>query len=254
METGFVFAGGAVCGGMVVGFFMHRRSQLRGRLLSFVAHEVNTPVSALNMTILNFLDGLFGNIPEDQRPWLILMREQVARLGALVGDLRDLVHEEFHDDLALTPESVALAPIIERSLSDMEEAMKRSEASVKTDIPDSLPMLHADPDRLSRIVISILSHARKFRAKGAIDLSVRSEGRRQTLQVQYSGSEAERRTMDRALELFYPAYMSDSQILHCTGVGLGLPNRLVKAHGGEMRLTANGEIMSIEIEMPEASA
>jgi len=246
------FSVGFIVGGVVIWLIFRRRDRLRAQFLSFIAHEFNTPVSALNMTILNFLEGLFGDIPEEQRPWLILVREQIARLGALVGDFRDLVHEEFHKDLSLTIESVRLAPVVNNCLETMREAMVRSEASVEVEVSESLPMMKADPDRISRIVTSMLTHARKFRAKGPIGVSAKSAGGRQTFTVEYAGSPAERKHLDIALDLFFPARMADSQVLQSTGLGLGLPYRLVKAHGGDMRLVADGDRMRLEIEMPEA--
>lgn len=248
------FIAGLFVGGAAVWGVMARRDHLRAKLLSFVAHELNTPVSALNMTILNFLEGLFGEVPKDQRPWLVLVREQTARLGALVGDLRDLIHEEFHKDLSLTKVSVALGPVVSKALEEMTEAMARSEAVVENTLPENLPKLHADPDRLARIVTSMLTHARKFRAKGPITLSAESAGGRQTFRVSYAASKAELGHFAGSLDLYFPARQSDSQILSSTGLGLGLPARLVKAHGGEMRLAADGERMRLEIEMPENGA
>jgi signal transduction histidine kinase len=254
VTTLLAFLAGAAVGAGGLWYFIRERERLRAKLLSFVAHELNTPVSALNMTILNFLEGLFGEVPEDQKPWLVLVREQIARLGALVGDLRDLIHEEFHRDLSLTRESVPLRPVVDKALEEMREAMARSEAEVVVEIPQALPKMYADPDRLARIVTAMLTHARKFRAKGPIELAAASAGGRQTFTILYQGSEAERRHYRDALDLYFPARNADSQILSSTGLGLGLPARLVRAHEGQMRLESSGTRMRLEIEMPENGA
>ncbi|OIO07793.1 MAG: hypothetical protein AUJ52_09475 [Elusimicrobia bacterium CG1_02_63_36] len=251
MKMFAAFLTGTAAGSFVVWALLARRERLRAKLLSFIAHELNTPVSALNMTILNFLEGLFGEVPKEQRPWLVLVREQTARLGSLVGDLRDLVHEEFHRDLSLTKVSVALAPVVARALEEMREAMARSEAVVESAIPEKLPKLYADADRLARIVTAMLTHSRKFRAKGPITLGAKSVGGRQTFTITYAASKAELNHFAGSLDLYFPARQSDSQILSSTGLGLGLSARLVRAHGGEMRLAPDGELMRLEIEMPE---
>ena len=58
------------------------------------------------------------------------------------------------------------------------------------------------------------------------------------------------RTKD-ALDLFYPALHGDSQVLPTTGLGLGLPCRIIKEHGGRMTLNIDEEGMTlISVHLP----
>ena len=77
----------------------------------------------MNMTVLNFLNGIFGEVPEGQQPWLLMLNEQIGRLDALVGDMRDLIHIELHRDLHLNREPVRFSALAEKWLGTMRSAL-----------------------------------------------------------------------------------------------------------------------------------
>src|SRR5579883_2266633 len=97
------FAGGLALGAaaaaLLAAWAQRRRLRRLGRFFSFAAHEINTPITAVNMTILNFTTGVFGEVPPEHKPWFDILREQAARLNAMVGELRDLIHLEIGHDL-----------------------------------------------------------------------------------------------------------------------------------------------------------
>ena len=244
MSSGLAFFAAGVALGAAVGWGLaalraRKERKVRARLLSFVAHEVNTPVSALNMTVLNFVNGVFGPVPEEHMPWIVLIREQVARLNALVGDLRDLIHVEFHRDLQLNREQVSLPGLAVQALEGMTEALSRSGAEVDNRIPPDLPPMDADPERIGRVVNAVLTHARKFRVSGPVVLSGGAGPGGVEFHVEYLGRKVPREQVARALDLFYPVHNPGSQVLASVGVGLGLPCRIVHAHGGKMSLTVD---------------
>ncbi|MBI5242254.1 MAG: HAMP domain-containing histidine kinase [Elusimicrobia bacterium] len=214
--------------------------KMRARYLSFVSHEFITPVTTLNMTILNFLNGIFGEVREDQRPWLLMIFEQVGRLDALVGDLRDLIHIELHRDLHLNRERARLADLLQKSLGSMREGIVRSGAEVKVEGFDALPELDLDPERIQRVLTAALHHARKFRMKGPITLAARAAQGSVSVAVEYDGPVVAPELLRQALDLYFAVHNPKSQVLACTGLGLGLACRLVEAHGGRMTLEVDG--------------
>jgi len=226
--------GGFAAGWGLCAWMSRRRERLRADLLSFVGHELNNPVLAMNLTVMNFLDGLFGPVPDDQRTWLVLFREQVARMAALVGDMRDLIHHEFHQDLRLTPEPADFVPLLRRTLETMEQALARSGSELLSEVPEELPKIRADEDRLLRVLSAALTQARKFRTKGPIRLSAAVEDRWLRFFVDYQGLPFPGGDPARAMDLFYPAMQADSQVLASTGLGLGMARALLEAQGGSM--------------------
>lgn len=248
-----VAAGAAA--GLAAGLWLgRRRERMRGRFLSFVAHEINTPITALNMTVLNFVQGTFGPVAPEHRPWLELIAGEAHRLAALVGDLRDLLHAEWHRDLRLELEPLPPAAVARKSLEAARAAFARAGVPLEAELPDGLPRARADADRLERVFTAILTHARKFRTRDAVRVSAGREAGEVCVTVRYAGTPVPAAELRTALDLYHPVREPESQVLAGVGLGLGMARVLVEAHGGRMTLEIDGEGRArIAVSLPELS-
>ena len=164
-----LLAGAALGAGLAL-WLTRRRRSLLGRFLSHAAHELNTPITAVSMTLSNFTNGAFGEVPAAQLPWLELAREQMGRLGGLVGELRDLVLLELGRPLPLYLEEEQPAEAAELALKALSFGCSQAGIELVSEVEPGLPALRADADRLHRCLTNLLYHARKFRRKGPIRL------------------------------------------------------------------------------------
>lgn len=213
----------------------------RGRMLSFIAHELNTPLTAVNMTALNFLSGIFGELARDQAAWMLMLKEQASRLSGVVGELRDFIHLEFQRDLRIRPEPADLLKILKTVLAQSESTATRSGARLDLDFPESLPQVLADPDRLQRTLASLLAHARKFRKEGPIAISARCEDGAALVRIAYASNTLPAGEPERMLDLYFPVSAApSSQLLSSVGAGLGLCRELIELQGGSLGLTMDG--------------
>jgi two-component system phosphate regulon sensor histidine kinase PhoR len=244
MATAAAFVAGALLGGAVAGWAAWRLAERRaaeyGRLFSFAMHEINTPVTAVNMTIINLLSGVFGEVAPDQVRWVEMMRDQVGRLNALVGEIRDLVHLEQHLDLRTSVEDAAPAEIVEQALTSMTRGFAHAGIELAVAVAPELPNVRTDADRAARSVASLLFHARKFRLSGPVSLSVKAAGSAVEFSIRYRGQKILPAEVRRSLELFYPAHRRSDQILAATGLGLGLVREVMTSLGGDVDLTVDG--------------
>ena len=240
--VGFV-AGLALGGGLAFAAF--KRQQLRyGKLLAFVLHELNTPLTSLHMTVLNFLQGVFGELPKDHRSWMVVLKEQTTRLGYLLGDTRDLVHMQFHKDLKPHPEPVGLAACVEELIGQMESSLSRGGVEVVRQMATGLPDVSVDKDELQRVLYSVIANARKFQTGGRVFIDLQelppqpnAATRQQELVVSYQGPKLSRGETAAMLDLFYPmAKKKDSDVLPCVGLGLGFCRELLERQNGSLNL------------------
>lgn len=236
----FVFAAGVLVGWLFSWAVGRRREKLRARFLSFVAHEINTPITALNMTVMNFIQGTFGPLSKDHEPWMRMLQGDVTRLTNLVGDLRDLIHLDFHRDLTVEKESVDLGTMVSELVDDIRDSMKRSDIEVSLSIEKDTPPASGDSDRLKRVVSALLQHARKFQTKGKVVVTYGS-GADDTVElaVEFDGDTPKEENLGQALDLYYPVHNPHVQVLSGVGLGLGLPYALIQAHGGDMQFTVD---------------
>jgi len=239
-----VFASFLLLLGGVAGFcaavaILRKRDNLRARFLSFVAHEINTPITALNMTVLNFVQGTFGPISAQHEPWIKLIKTDVYRLASMVGELRDLIHLDFHRDLTLNLERTDISKLISEAVEDYRDGFERAKIPLIYRCGESAVEVEADPDRLKRCVNSFFEHARKFRMKGDVVAEFTVTGNEARFSVNYGGEKRSPADVSQALDLYYPVHNPTAQVLSGVGLGLGMPNALIEMHGGKMKLTVD---------------
>lgn len=229
------FLAGAACAGAAAFYIVRRRTRLLGSLLSFAAHEVNTPVTAINMTVLNFLSGIFGPIADDQLKWMEMMSTQTGRLNGIMGELRDMIHYELKGDLAVRVEPVSVQESVDSVMQSLKSGLPTAEFHIELVLAKDLPQVLADPDRLTRSLSSLLFHARKFRSSGGIVIEAGLSGKQVALSVEYLGSKIAPSEIARSLELYYPAYKRKDQLLSAVGMGLGALKIIMRLQGGDLQ-------------------
>lgn len=243
MIAAAAFLLGAAAGAAAVALLARKRAlaheKRSGRLLSFAMHELNTPATAVNMTVINLLSGVFGEIPEDQRKWIELTREQVARLNALIGEMRDLVHLEIHRDLKPLLEDAAPADVVDQAVTGLRQGFSHAGIELKTEVAPGLPQVRVDGDRAARSLASLLFHARKFRVSGGVSLRVFAEGPAVVFEVSYDGQRLSPADAEASLDLWYPARERKDQLLAATGLGLGLVRGVLRLCGGDLTMAAD---------------
>jgi signal transduction histidine kinase len=231
-------AAAAAAAGLVWDRVRHRKL---GRFFSHAAHEINTPITAINITTLNFLSGVFGEMAPDQAKWMDMMREQVGRLNGMVGELRDLIHLMLSRDLMLQTESVAPAELVEDALAAVRRGASANQAEVAADLPAGLPRVRVDRNRTVRTLTSLVFHARKFRASGDLRLTGELRGSRVTLNLDYLGHHIPADEVRRSLGLLYPASRVGHR-LNAVGLGLGVLRAILRLQKGDldMAVAADG--------------
>lgn len=245
-------AAGAVLGAAAGALLLASRQRRLGRFFSFAAHEINTPITAVNMTILNLLSGVFGPVAADQTPWIEMMREQVGRLNAMVGELRDLIHMELHKDIHLHFEDVPARDVLEQAQRAVAYGCSTAGVALEVSAPETLPVLRCDPDRAPRSLTSMLFHARKFRAAGALRLGAEERGPSVVFTVGYDSSPLQPGEAERSLDLYFPAAARGDQRMSATGLGLGIVREVARLQGGDLRLTAGEGRVLLELELPKS--
>lgn len=241
--SGFLagFLLGAASTGLLGIWFWRGYKRKLGSYLAAAMHEVNTPITAINMTVLNFLNGVFGTLADENLRWMEMLRTQCSRLGGMVGEFRDIIHLELKEDLVLRNEPTSLPEAVEQVMENLRRGIPAAELMLELDVPGDLPPVSADAERLSRSILSMVFHARKFRISGAIRLTARTVTDRAEVAVSYLGPKMTPVEAEKSLDLYYPAMRRKDQILCAVGMGLGTLRELVRLQGGDLGLSVERE-------------
>jgi len=140
------------------------------------------------------------------------------------------------EDLKIKPRLLEIDLIIKEVASRFLVLFQNKEQSLKLEIPDSLPQVKADREKLEQILVNLLSNANKFSPTGGnITLRVREDGNRIVVEVKDSAPAIPE---EEKVKLFDPYYRGEDadkrQRFPGLGLGLAISRKLVELHQGEI--------------------
>lgn len=215
---------------------LKRLEKMREDFVANVTHEIKTPLTA----IIGFIDTLQGGAldeKENAKKFLQIISENARRLDRLVDDLITLSSIEL-GEMKLQLEGVSIADIVGNALPVFEAKIAAKALTVETHIPDGLPMIHADRDKVVQIIVNILDNAVKFTSDGGkISVSAFEDGKGSVvIEVSDTGMGIPKSEIPRLGERFYRADKTRARELGGTGLGLSIVKHLLKAHQGSMEI------------------
>jgi len=213
-----------------------RLEKMREDFVANVTHEIKTPLTA----IIGFIDTLQGGALEEQetaKKFLQIISENAHRLSRLVEDLITLSSIEL-GEMKLQLDGVAVAEIIGNALPVLEAKTAAKSIILDTYIPEDLPLIYADKDKVIQIVVNILDNAVKFTPDGGkISVSALEDGKDSVIiEVRDTGTGIPKSEIPRLGERFYRADKTRSRELGGTGLGLSIVKHLLKAHQARMEI------------------
>ncbi|HEX6230227.1 MAG TPA: ATP-binding protein [Actinomycetota bacterium] len=225
--------------------------RLRRELVANVSHELKTPISALRAHLENLLDGVERPDPET----LQVMLAQSERLGRLVDQLLELSRLE-SGDVPLRLERVALRPLVSHVLSEIQVARSGRGVTIEERVPDDLPPVRADPERVHQVLYNLLDNALRFTpAGGRVSVTASRHDGAVDVAVADTGPGISSEHLPRLFERFYRIDTSRSRNEGGTGIGLAIARSVVEAHGGRIWAESEpGKGAVFTFELPVAAA
>jgi signal transduction histidine kinase len=205
--------------------------RMRRDIVANVAHELRTPISALQAKLENVADGVEQADPET----IETMLSQVQRLGRLVEQLLDLSRLENHAELfELRPFGVGA--VLEQVA---REARLQTPAGVELTVDADFGVTgHGDAERVHQVVLNLVENAVRHSPRpGRVTLVARAgagAGGRVRIEVADEGPGIPDAEAERVFERFYRADRARSADAGA-GLGLAIARWIVDLHGGEIR-------------------
>jgi len=194
--------------------------RLRKKLFANAAHELRTPLASMRCELEGVLEGV---LPLDPSLPASLL-EEVKRLSRLVAGLEELARAE-SSTLTLQRQTVDLATFLADLAETLTPLAREQGVTISTETPETLP-ISADPDRLSQIILNLLSNALRATPRGGtVTLAAGREGGETRLSVTDTGCGIDPRHLPHIFERFYRGEGGGM------GIGLAIVRELVDAHG-----------------------
>ncbi len=207
-------------------------NRLKAELISTLAHEMRTPLTSIKgySTALLMEDVAFE--PTTQREFLQFIDEECDTLQNLI---HDILESSIIDAglLKLELQPVLLPRLVQGVIDDM--ARRAEGCRFVVDLPDRLPVVEADPERITQVLRNLLDNAIKYSPGGGL-IIVRAEAQPTEVMISVAdqGVGIAPEHLHQLFEKFFRA--KTGLIRNIVGSGLGLPiaHAIVESHGGRI--------------------
>lgn len=213
-----------------LGYSLNEQEKLRQRLTRDVSHELRTPLSTLQSHMEALIDGIWEPTPER----LISCHEEILRLKRLVGDLEKLAQYE-SENLVLNKTEFNIGEAVKNIVLNFEKEFLNKGVSLIFHEKDIVGYL--DKDKISQVVVNLISNALKYTQKGGkVDVNISEDNNYIEISVKDTGIGISQDDLPYVFERFYRADESRNKLTGGAGIGLTISKSIVEAHGGNITL------------------
>lgn len=218
---------------------LEKQESLRKKLISNVAHELRTPVTAMQGELEGMADGLIAM----DRGQVVSLQEEVRRLKNMIEGIEELSRAEA-SGLSLKKQPVDLGQFLGNITARFGKLFRDKGVMLEFESSDTV-LMHADPERLSQIVINLLTNALKATAPGgAVRIKAYKAGTAAAIAVSDTGKGMRQQDLPFVFERFYKGEEGG------LGLGLAIVKELVEAHGGAIEVKSEygkGTVFTVSI-------
>ena len=208
----------------------------RDSVLANISHEFRTPLAAQLASIELLHEGL-STLPREQQEELVLSLERgTVRLTRLIDNLLESVRIE-SGQLAIRRQSVSLAEIIEDTDALMGALLRQRRQKLQVELPEDLPNIDGDGQRLTQVLINLLANASKFAPEDSV-IRIGAQAQDHTISawVEDDGPGIREGDTSTIFERFSRGALEEPEP-GGLGLGLWIVKSIIDRHGGS--ITAN---------------
>jgi signal transduction histidine kinase/ActR/RegA family two-component response regulator len=215
-----------------------REEALRAKdeFLAMLGHELRNPLAPIvtALDLIKLRSG--GELTREQK----IIERQVGNLTALVDDLLDVARVT-RGKIELKKTPVDIATIVSKAIETARPLLEQNGHRLHLDIAWPVPIVDADPMRLSQVILNLLVNAAKYTQPGG-DIVVRAtrEADRMHLSVKDNGIGIDEKLLPSIFDLFQQGRTTIDRAAGGLGIGLTIVKSLVLLHGGTVSAFSAG--------------
>jgi Na+/proline symporter/nitrogen-specific signal transduction histidine kinase len=230
--------------------------KLKDDFVSAVSHELRTPLTSIR----SFSEIVHDNpdLPAEQRnEFLRIIAQESARLSRLINDILDLAKMEAGTTDWQLCEIAPKTVITEALAAAAGLVHMRGSVTLDADIADDLPLVRVDADRLTQVMVNLISNAVKFcdKLRGWVRVEAVNEAGHLRVNVRDNGAGITKADQARIFERFQQAGNTLTDRPQGTGLGLPICVQILKRFGGNIWIESEpGAGATFSFRIPAAEA
>lgn len=212
---------------------LRRQDQLRRDLVANIAHDLATPLTAIQ----GFSEALADDVitaPAARQETAQRIAREVQRLRRMVAEIRQMSSlEAGQTKLDLAP--LDMHSLVDETLAVIAPECEHKGITVHNDIAANTPVVLADGDRITQVLLNLLDNARRHTPEGGmLRVGAQVSGPSLRIWIQDTGTGISPEDLPHIFERFYRADRSRTTTTGGSGLGLAIVKAIITAHRGDV--------------------
>lgn len=216
--------------------------ELKGEFLSMASHELRTPLSVITGFAEILVREKIGPLNDEQKRRVRKILIQGQRLNRIVDELLDLSRIR-SGKVILRHDIFDFVPVLKACVDDHQIVCEQQKLILRDQVPDILPDVAGDLERVMQIIINLLNNAIKYTEQGGtITLSAFKDPSAAEVRVEVRDTGIGIAPADQAkvFEEFFRSAHPRARKFSGSGLGLAIVKQLVETQGGSVGLESAG--------------
>jgi signal transduction histidine kinase len=230
-------------------------SRLKSEFLATMSHELRTPLNAIIGFSGILLEGMAGQLDVVARDMVDGIYVSSRQLLAMIDDILDLSRIEA-GQLRLISTPIVMSTLVKQWMTQMNVLASQKGLRFQVNVDPHLPpVIFGDKDRLTQIVVNLLSNAFKFTEKGTVQLNLKARSTTWIIEVEDEGIGIPPHALQYIFEEFRQVDGSSRRSKGGTGLGLAIVRRLCRLMNGEVAVQSTlGQGSKFTVTLPLSSS
>jgi len=214
---------------------LERIDQMKSEIISVVAHQLRTPLSAVKWTLRMLTDGDAGTVTTEQKTMMLKAYESNERMISLVNDILSADRME-SGKFRYRFFPIQLEDLIENVVTEILSKAINHGVSVRFLRPArSLPRVTIDPDKIREVLQNLIDNAIKYsRRGGTVTIGLQEESQSILCSIADQGIGIPKIEKEKIFGRFFRAQNALRVETDGSGLGLFIVRGIIQRHGGDV--------------------
>src|SRR5215510_6949769 len=220
-------------------------------LIQEFVHELRTPLASLSTATYLLLR---PEMSREQRDQIVNnIHNETLRLNSLTSSFLDLARLE-SGRVQFRKTRFSAADLLYEVRDVMMTKAQETNIQIRVDVPNDMPLLEADRDKIKQVLLNLLSNAIKYnRPNGSVIITASYTDMELSILVQDTGVGIPEESIPHLFEKFYRVREHEGKATG-TGLGLSICKQIVQGHNGRIEVKSKmGVGTSFTIHLPRST-
>jgi PAS domain S-box-containing protein len=210
----------------------HELNEAKTNFIATVSHELKTPISSIKMSAQLLTDLRIGELNTEQQELIRSITDDADRLLKITGELLNMSQVET-GNIQLKLQPADPVTIVDQAVQAVLFQAQQKGIRIDSSIAKDLPMIQADVEKTSWVLINFLTNAIKFSPeKSGIEVTASRSGDKVDFIVRDHGRGIDEKYLPRIFERYFKVPGTHDR--NGTGLGLTISKEFIEAQGGHI--------------------